>query len=242
MSRTRRRGATGRFVTTEWSLVVASAEGGAAAGEALAELCRIYWPPVYAHLRRRGADPERALDLTQGFFTKLLEKNYIADARRERGRFRTFLLTSLHHYTANEWDRDHALKRGGNRSPIPIDAADAERGYLFEPSHDETPERVFDRRWARTLLRTVLDRLRGDSKEREASGFDRIAPFVVGGQESGYRAIAGELGTTEAAVRVRVHRLRRRFRALVREEVARTVVDERQIELEMRHLFRVLAG
>jgi len=234
----------GRFSTTQWSLVVASGGGDEPeAREALAELCRIYWVPVYAHLRRRGADAERALDLTQGFFTKLLEKNYVSDARQERGRFRTFLLTSLTYYTANEWDRERALKRGGGVATIPIDGVRAEGAYRFEPSHDDTPEKVFDRRWARTLLHSSLDRLQEEmSHPQQSDRFTRLVPFLVGESDKGYREVSAEMGISESAARVQTFRMKQRFRAILREEVSRTLVDPSQVDAELQHLFSVVGS
>jgi len=241
----RPRGGRGRFATTQWSLVLAAAgpADSPAAREALATLCRAYWSPIYAYLRRRGADTERARDLTQGFFAQLLEKNYVGDARPERGRFRTFLLTSLQHYAANVWNREHAKKRGGDAPPISIDAVDAEHGYQLEPFHEETPERIFDRRWARTLLETSLERLRDESKGSGAAArHELLAPFMGGDAPSGYREVAEELQMTESAVRVTVHRMRRRFRAILRDEVARTLQDETLVDDELRHLFVVVGN
>jgi RNA polymerase sigma-70 factor (ECF subfamily) len=230
------------FSTTQWSLIVAAAdtsrEGG---GRALADLCQRYWQPVYLYLRRRGTDRERAADLTQGFFTKLIEKNYAGDAQRERGRFRTFLLTSVQHYAANEWHRDHTIKRGGGQFPVSIDSLVGEETLRLEPSHEETPERLFDRRWAQTLVETCLGRLR---EERTRSGdverLDLLLPLLTGDDESGYREVAKALEMTEGAARVYAHRIRRQFREILRDEVARTVSDPTRIEDELRHLFRVL--
>ncbi|MCI0656875.1 MAG: sigma-70 family RNA polymerase sigma factor [Acidobacteria bacterium] len=232
----------GRFGTTQWSLVIAAADpGDPLALEALTALCRAYWQPIYVYLRRRGTDREEALDLTQGFFAKLLEKNYLADARRERGRFRTFLLTALNHYVANEWDRERAQKRGGGTPPISIDAPQAETMYHREPSHDDTPERLFDRRWARTLLDVGLKRLREETARREeVQRFERLLPLMSGEGEEGYRDLAAELGVGESAIRVAVHRMRRRFRAILRDEVARTVGNRSSVDDELRHLFAVL--
>jgi len=237
-----RRRAPGAFATTQWSLVVAAGDRDHPdAREALATLCADYWQPIYVFLRRQGADDERARDLTQGFFTTLLEKNYVGDARRERGRFRTFLLTSVKHYVANEWDRDRAVKRGGGQPLISIDRLRAEQAYTSEPSHDETPERLFDRRWARTLLDAGLERLRREmTTSAGLRRFERLLPFLIGESEIGYAAAAAEMGLGESAVKVAVHRMRRRLRALLRDEVARTVGEPRQVDDELRHLFAAL--
>lgn len=237
-----RRRPPGAFTTTQWSLVIAAGDQDRPdAREALSALCGAYWQPIYAYLRRHGADADRAHDLTQGFFTTLLEKNYIGDARRDRGRFRTFLLTSLKHYVSNEADRDRAAKRGGRQPPISLDQPAAEESYRIEPSHDDTPERLFDRRWARTLLDAGLGRLR---EEMEASAglrrFERLLPFLVGESDTGYREAAAEMGIGESAVKVAVHRLRRRLRTILREEVARTVGDPDHVDDELKHLFSAL--
>jgi RNA polymerase sigma-70 factor (ECF subfamily) len=231
-----------RFATTQWSLVVAAGDlDNPSARDALAHLCRSYWLPIYVYLRRRGADEERARDLTQGFFAKLLEKNYVGDARRDRGRFRTFLLTSLKHFVANEWDRETAQKRGGGRSPISLDDLDAEGHYKREPAHEDTPERLFDRRWARTLLEASLDRLREESTDPEARGrHESLVPFMTGDSKTGYREAAAGLGMSESAARMAVHRMRRRFRAIVREEVARTVGEHGAVDDELRYLFSAM--
>lgn len=236
--------APGKFATTHWSLVVAAADReDPSAFEALTNLCRTYWQPIYVYLRRRGKDRDEALDLTQGFFARLLEKNYLADARRERGRFRTFLLSALDHFVANEWDRERALKRGGGAAVLSIDAPQAETMYGQEPFHDDTPERLFDRRWARTLLDAGLDRLREESRRRsEEDRLERLLPMLSGEGEEGYRDLASEMGTSEPALRVRVHRLRRRFRAILRDEVSRTVGDRSSVDEELRHLFAVLGA
>ena len=237
-----RRRARGAFATTQWSLIIAAGNlEHPDAREALAALCGAYWQPIYVYLRRHGADGERARDLTQGFFTTLLEKNYIGDARRDRGRFRTFLLTTLKHYVANESDRDRAAKRGGGLSPISFDVPVAEETYRLEPSHDETPERLFDRRWARTLLDASLERLHQEmAVSAGLKRFERLLPFLVGESDTGYREAAAAMGIGESAVKVAVHRLRRRLRALLRDEVARTVGNPDQVDDELRHLFAAL--
>lgn len=232
-----------RFGTTEWSLVLAAADGSSdEGGEALDGLCRTYWLPVYAYLRRRGADPDRARDLTQGFFTTLIEKNFLAAADRERGRFRTFLLSAVSHWAANEWDRERAQKRGGDREFLSFDGGAAETALALDPGHDETPERLFDRRWARALLdratATVLDEAAraGDDARRRAAA---LLPFVAGSGDGSYREVGERLGLRETAARVATHRLRGRFREALRDEVARTVGDRDEVDDELRHLFSV---
>lgn len=234
----------GAFATTQWSLVVAAgSEDDPAARAALEALCGDYWQPIYVYLRRRGADRDRAIDETQGFFAKLIEKNYVGDARPDRGRFRTFLLTSLKHFLANKWDRQSAQKRGGGQNPVSIDAQEGEAAYQIEAAREERPDRVFERRWARAVLDVTLDRLR---EEARTSGsldrFDSFVPFLSGGAGQGYREVADRLEITEQAARVAVHRTRRRFRALLRDEVARIVDHPDQVDDELRHLFAVLGS
>jgi RNA polymerase sigma factor (sigma-70 family) len=233
----------GRFATTQWSLVVAAADAASPDAErALADLCRQYWQPIYSYVRRRGADRERARDLTQGFFSTLLEKGYVKQADRERGRFRTFLLTALTHYLANEWDRSQALKRGGGRPQISLDDAEAERTYEFEPVENATPEKIFDRRWARTLLRLSFERLNGEmSSPRQVRRLETLGPMIAGDRTAGYRDVARSLGMSESAARVWVHRLRRRYRNILREEVGRTVRDPSQVDDELRHLLAMVS-
>jgi RNA polymerase sigma-70 factor (ECF subfamily) len=233
-----------RFTTTRWSLVTAAGEmDNPAARDALAVLCETYWRPVYVYVRRRGVVREEALDLTQGFFARLLEKRYLKDARRERGRFRTFLLTAVKRYLAKEWERARAQKRGGGRPLIPLDAREAEDTYRLEPADNVTPEVVFDRRWARTVLGTALSRLRREMAGRElARRFELLRPYLAGDGPAGYRELAGELELSESAVKVTVHRMRRRLREILRDEVAQTIGDPADVDGELRHLLAVLGS
>jgi RNA polymerase sigma-70 factor (ECF subfamily) len=234
----------GRFATTHWSLVVAAQDPAAPrARAALAELCRTYWYPLYAYIRRQGHDADQAQDLTQEFFTRLVTPDGLAAVDRDKGRFRSFLLAACRHFLANERDRARTLKRGGNRQFMPIDFGDADSRYSGEPGHHETPERLFERRWALALLEQVLARLRG---EDEAAGkgrlFEQLKSHLTG--DSGgmpHAQAAAELGLSEGAVKVAVHRLRRRYRELLREEIGRTLADPGQIEEEIRDLFAALA-
>ena len=231
----------GSFPTTRWSRIVAAGDG-AATGEALAELCAAYWFPIYAFIRRKGNDPERALDLTQGYFARLLERRTVAAADPARGRFRSFLLADCSHFLAHQRDRDDAAKRGGGRAAVSIDARDAEGRYLVEPAHEQTPERLFERDWALTLLEEVLSGLR---REYERTG--RGAAFEVlkvaldtGSRRVPHAELAARLGTTEAAAQVAVHRLRKRYRESVRAAIAATVADEAEVDDELRALFAAL--
>jgi RNA polymerase sigma-70 factor (ECF subfamily) len=230
------------FATTRWSLIVAARGGDSPpARQALAELCRVYWYPLYAYIRRRGHGHDAAQDLTQDFFARLLEKNDLAAVDPARGRFRSFLLAACQHFLANRHDHDHALKRGGGRVILPIDFGDAERRYGNEPAHEQTPERLFERRWALALLDQVLNRLRG---EYEAGGkgevFARLKGHLTGGATASHAEAASALGISEGAFKVAVHRLRKRYRDLLREEIAQTLDDPAQTGDEIRALFVAL--
>ena len=231
------------FQTTRWSLVAAAADTQSPeCQEALGQLCRTYWPPVYAFVRRCGKDVESSRDLTQGFFAQLLGKKYLKDVMRERGRFRSFLLASVKHYLANEWDRAQAQKRGGGDRPA-LDLDDAESNYRIEPVDDETPEKIFEKRWARTLLQQVLGRLENEANASpDPKRFQHLKPFLTSGEGAPYREVASELNMSEAAVKVAVHRLRKRFGALLRAEIAQTVSDPAKIDDEIRYLFSAIAS
>jgi RNA polymerase sigma-70 factor (ECF subfamily) len=233
-----------QFATTHWSLVLAArdrAEPGA--DDALASLCGLYWYPLYAYVRRRGRGPEDAHDLTQGFFARLLEKDFLAGVDRGKGKFRSFLLASCNHFLANEHDRARAKKRGGGRPVLSLDAADAEGRYRAEPADALSPEKLFERRWAVALLQQVMSRLR-DEFEAKGKGrlFDRLRGSLVGEKGTGHRAAADELGLSEGAVKVAVHRLRQRYRELLHEEIARTVAAPDEVEEEIRSLFAALGS
>ena len=207
-------------------------------------MCETYWPPVYAFIRRRGLAPADAEDLTQSYFARFFEKDYLRDFRPEAGRFRTFLLASVSHFLSNEWDRERALKRGGGKVQVSFDAATAEERLRLEPVDHLTPEAIFERQWAAALVARCLDRLRG---EQSASGgklrFERLKGFLTSdgaGEESA--ALARELGLGESTLRVAVHRLRRRFGALLREEVAHTVADPADVDAEIRWMLETLRG
>jgi RNA polymerase sigma-70 factor (ECF subfamily) len=226
--------------------VVLAASGGdsPAADEALAKLCETYWYPLYGYLRGRGHDVADAEDLTQAFFAQLLEKKVLRHADPSRGRFRSFLLTSLKNFTANERDRRLAKKRAPGAPLVPLDVVGAEERYLLEAATGETPERIFDRRWALALLDCAVTRL---ATEHAAAGrqrqFERLKTYLTGEQpQVGYAETAAALGMNESAVKTAVHRLRRRFRALVYEEVTHTVASPAEVESEIRHLWSAVAA
>lgn len=230
------------FATTHWSRILAARDHGTpGADEALEELCRDYWRPLHAYIRRRGYGPEDAQDLTQGFFEQLLAKDYLGDLTPGRGRFRSFLLVSLQHYLANQWDRVHCKKRGGGRLIVSIEAQ-SEEGNRFEPHYEVTPEREFEFRWAVALVAAVVGRLEAEM-ESGGSGipFEELRPFLGCDQEPGlYGEIARRRGLKETTVKVAVHRLRRRYGQLLRDEVRRTLADPNDVEAELRHLIRSL--
>ena len=233
------------FVTTHWSVVLTARRSDTTRAQAaLAKLCQTYWYPLYAYVRRRGYGPHDAQDLTQEFFARLLEQNWLAQADRERGRFRTFLLAALSHFLANEWDKAQAQKRGGAVQLVPLQLDSAETRYGQEPTDPVTPEQCFERRWALALLDEVLNRLR---QEHVTAGterlFDALKPCLVGDRQAQpYAALAAELSMTEGAVKVAVHRLRQRYRQLLRGEIGNTVATPEEVNAEMHHLFAVLAG
>lgn len=235
----------GRFPTTRWSRVISAGDADAPlAKESLAELCGAYWYPLYAYIRRRGHDPEKAKDLTQDFFARALERGLLAEADPARGRFRSFLLAVCNDFLANRRDRESALKRGGGRTFFSLDAADAEGRYANEPADGLTPERIFDRSWALTLLARVLDQLGREYDEAgKASTFEALRGTLAGDTEaSPYSAVAARLGTTEGAARVAAHRLRRRYGELLRQEIAATLADPAGVDDEIRDLFAALGA
>ncbi len=233
----------GRFPTTRWSRVVrASSLDLLEAREALSGLCQAYWYPIYAYIRHRGYTPEQARDLTQDYFVYVLERDLFAKATPSRGRFRAFLRTVCVRQLAARRDQENAAKRGGGRFLVSIDPVDAERRYKREPAHERTPESVFDRTWALTLLDRVVDRLRGEYDDAGRSAkFEELIPLLTRDPATeSYSEIAERLGTTHGNVRVAVHRLRRRYGLLLREEIAATVDDPAQIEDEIQTLFDAL--
>lgn len=233
-----------RFATTRWSIVVAAGGDTSPEGRAALEsLCAAYWDPLYAFARRGGADRQEAEDLVQGFLAELIEKDRIRQADRNRGRFRTFLLAAFRHHWSHERARSRAQKRGGGRAPLPLDFESGEMRFLREPVDDRTPERLFDRRWATTLLDAVAARLR-DEHERAGRTdlFEALRGTIAAGTATESWAAVGErLGMTEGAVKIAAHRLRRRYRELLRETIGQTVADPAEVDDEIRHLMQALA-
>ena len=230
----------GAFASTRWSVVLAASGDDSRARAALTTLCHGYWYPLYAYVRRQGHAPHDAQDLTQEFFARLIEKNWLSAVARERGRFRSFLLSAMKHFLANEWDKSHAQKRGGAVSFISIND-EAESRYAAEPSAPDD-EALYDRRWALTMLDRVLMRLRSEHADAgKIEQFDALKGALTGDAPP-YAEIAVRLRTTEGAVKVAVHRLRERYRELLRAEIADTVTQSMEVEEELRHLFSVLAS
>lgn len=235
----------GLFATTHWSVVLAAGQGDSPlAAEALEKLCRAYWYPLYAYVRRRGYSPEDAEDSTQEFFARLLRNRDIEAVRQEKGRFRSYLLVALKHFLTNEWKRSQTLKRGGGITFIPLDQVLAEDRYNQEPADGQTAERIFERRWATTTLEQVLTRLQDEySGSGRGRQFECLRNFLSGETHARTQAeIAAELGISEGAVKQAVHRMRQRYRELLREEIANTVATIGDVEDEVRYLISVLRG
>jgi RNA polymerase sigma factor (sigma-70 family) len=232
-----------QFPTTRWTLVVAAGDRRRKeAQSALVSLCENYWYPLYAWLRRRGYPAEQAQDLTQEFFTRVLEGRYLDRADREKGRFRSFLLTSLKFFVADEEDRLRAYKRGGG-VVLPLELSSGEERYQREPSHDETPERIFDRRWALSVLDRVVEKLKEEFVQHgRTEHFERLKIFLLGQSDAPYATLAREMNTSEGALKVAIHRLRKRYRELFRQEIADTVADPAEVESELRYLAAALTA
>ena len=233
------------FVTTHWSVVLAARENDSPrAARALAQLCRVYWYPLYAYIRRRGHDAHAAQDLTQEFFARLLRQDILKAVQQERGKFRWFLLSAAKRFLANEWNRDHALKRGGGQTLLSLDEETAEGRYRHEIPDDSSPDKLYDRNWAMTLLEQAQAQLQ---HEYESSGrgaiFEQLKIFLSGDRAAISHAEAGvALGMNEGAVKVAVHRLRGRYRERLREQIAQTVSTPAEIEEEIQQLFAAFSA
>jgi len=234
------RAEAGVFATTHWSVVLAASHMELIRAEvALEQLCRTYWQPLYLYVRRQGFGEPDAQDLTQEFFGRLLASRGLGGVAREKGKFRTFLLASLRHFLANEWKRDRTLKRGGGLTFLSLDELSSETAQQPEPATDVTPEKLYDRRWAQTLLDQVLARLRGEyASAGKAALFDHLRVFLADAKGTvSYAAAAQRLNLTEGAAKQAVRRLRHRYRELLRSEIAQTVSTAAEVEEEIQHLF-----
>jgi RNA polymerase sigma-70 factor (ECF subfamily) len=233
------------FASTHWSLVLQARDRASPRGdEALAALCRAYWYPLYAYVRRQVGCMHQAEDLTQEFFARLLDREFLAAVDPHKGKFRAFLLACCKHFLANQRDRERAQKRGGGQTILSFDFPTADRRYRHEPADVLTPERLFERHWALTLLDAVLEQLRSEYHAAgKAQFYEHLKDALLGDHEAlSYSAIAAALGTTEAAVKKAAQRLRQRYRELLRRHIAETVADSEAVEDEIRELFAVLGS
>lgn len=236
-------GAGSCFVTTHWTVVLEAALPGQASGhEAFAKLYTDYWPPIYAFVRRRGYSREEAEDLSQDFFQRLLEKQALAGLRRQGGRFRSFLISCLENFLANEWDRSRALKRGGGLAPLPLDASDAESRLCLDGTSGEPPASLFEQEWAYTVIERAMSHLRQEcAEDGRTEFFEQIRPHLLGDRQGApYAQVAARFAMSEGAVKVAVHRLRHRFGQFLRQDIARTVSTSSEIDEELRHLIDVV--
>jgi len=233
-----------RFTTTQWSQVLAARDGtGTDARLALATLCEAYWYPLYTFVRRQGYDADPAADLTQGYFSYLLEKKILDAVDPSAGRFRSFLLVSLKHYLSHEREKERAFSRSGATKPVSLDQTRAEERYRREPADELTPDQVFERRWALTILERAMDRLRDEFSENGGQRrFELLKQFLTGEEpHTPHRHVARELGMSEGAVRIAVRRMRQRYGHFLREEIAGTVASPDEVDEELRHLLEVTA-
>jgi RNA polymerase sigma factor (sigma-70 family) len=235
-------GAARDFRTTRWSVVLAARNEGSSARPALAELCAIYWYPLYAFVRRQGHSSHDAQDLTQEFFARLLSRSWLEAVARERGRFRAWLLAAMKHFLAKEWNRAQAIKRGGAVKMVPLDEVMAESLYAEEPAEFATAEKLYDRRWAMTLLDRARMRLREEFARAGKLQQFEVLEGTLTGEATPYAQLAVQLESSEGAIKVAVHRLRARYRAELRAEVAQTVASEEQINVELRELLEAVGG
>ena len=233
-----------QFATTHWSVVLAAGNRHHPRfGEALSELCTLYWAPVRAFVRRRVGDESLADDLTQGFFAGLIEREALAAADQDRGRFRGFLLTSVKFYLNDHWDRERALKRGGGIPPLSIDDRSTGAPPIDPPDRTSTPDQEYDRQWAMALLALVRERLDSELRERDdPARMQRLCALLTDAGETRYRDVAHELGMNESAVKVAMHRLRKRYGEILRDEVSRTVATPDAVDEELRFLLNAVSG
>lgn len=234
-----------QFGQTQWSIVLAAAykKDVALAEQSLEKLCRVYWLPLYTYIRRQGESPHDAQDLTQEFFARLVEKNFLGSVDQTKGRFRSFLLASLKHFLSNQRERARAQKRGGGQTPLSLDFSDAETSLGFQPADEQTPEKAFEKRWALTLLEQTLARLRKEYYDRGRQEiFEQLKTTLTEGRGGvAYAELSARLGISKASVKMAVHRLRQRYREVLRAEIAETVAHESEVEDELRQVFRALS-
>jgi RNA polymerase sigma-70 factor (ECF subfamily) len=232
-----------QFASTHWSVVLRAVDTQSPdSGQALEDLCRAYWYPLYAFVRSGGQGPDEARDLTQEFFSRLLEKKWLKEADPARGKFRTFLLAALKNFLANEWHRIRAQKRGGGRELVALDGLEAEERFALEPRDMATPDALFERRWAMTLIARAQDRLRDEmTRSGGADRFAALEPTLIGDRtDAGYEALAVKFGVAEGGIKSMVRRMRSRFRELMREEIAATLEAGQDIDAELQELLLVL--
>jgi RNA polymerase sigma factor (sigma-70 family) len=231
------------FVTTHWSVVLTAGRNDTTrARQALGKLCQTYWFPLYTYARRRGYSAHDAQDLTQEFFAQLLDRESLAGANPQRGRFRSFILTAMNHFLISEWTKAKAKKRGGHFDVISLDLAAAEERYDLEPADNSTPDKIFEKQWALTLLHEVMNQLESEyQREGKMELFTTLKQTLMGARESQpYAELAARLKMNEGAIKAAVHRMRKRYRELIRAEIAHTIAPSQDIEDEMRHLFSAL--
>jgi RNA polymerase sigma-70 factor (ECF subfamily) len=235
----------GQFATTRWSMVLAAGQRSSPDSErALQTLCESYWYPLYAYAQRRVRQVSDAQDLTQAFFTALLEKNYVRPAVPERGKFRSYLLTAFQHFLAKEWEKAKAQKRGGGQHPIQLDFSDGESRWPLPSNSDLTADQLYERQWALAVLNRVMDQLAAEmAATGKSAHFNLLKDFMIGdrGQQT-FEDVALQLGTTPAAAKMAVSRMRRRYRQLLRDEIAQTVASPNEVDEEIRDLFSALGG
>ena len=231
-----------RFQPTRWTLLFKLKDPGPEAASALETLCATYWHPVYAFIRRSGRSADDARDLTQAFFARVLEKNYFQDAEQTRGRFRTFLLASVRHFISNERDAELALKRGGGIRHVALEVEPEERRFHREPSENDTPERIYERRWALSALDAAMARL-ASKYERTARGrlFEELRPLLTGDEPASYAELSARLGASEGALRVAAHRFRKEFASSLRKVIEETVDEPKAVDDELRYLMAIVS-
>ena len=234
-----------QFATTQWSIVRAvNHENTAAANSALQELCQTYWYPLYTYVRRQGNDANTAADLTQAFFADLLQRDDLKNVDPSLGKFRSFLLTALKHFMINQWDKAQAQKRGGGKAPLSLDFGEADNRYRLEPSHAQTPDLIYQKQWAKTLLERVSKTLRSDFSNRgKGHQFDKLKKFLAGkNSDETLGEAADQLEMSEVAVKVAVHRMRQRFGEILRAEIENTVSTPEEVDSEIQQLFDVFSN